>query len=267
MQVRYGRILLRFWKNSMLRELSFRGHFVVNIITQLLWVAMTLVFIKVIYMRTSDIRGWSEHQYLFLLGTHMLVTGLFETFFFTNCWRVSELVRTGGMDFILLKPANTQFLLSLEQIDYSAMASLPIAVALCVYGVVEGGVQLTWGKTALFAGLIVIGVVLLYSLVFMFAVTSIWLIRQTGLNNLWFYVVSVARYPSEIYRSFLGGVLWFVLVFIVPILLVANLPANVMVRTFEPMQVAYLAIVSLIMLGLSSVVFNFAMKWYRSASS
>jgi ABC-2 type transport system permease protein len=61
--------------------------------------------------------------------------------------------------------------------------------------------------------------------------------------------------------------MWFTLVFVIPILLVANLPANVMVRTFDPAMVIYFAVVAFVMLGLSQIVFRMAMRWYRSASS
>jgi ABC-2 type transport system permease protein len=101
----------------------------------------------------------------------------------------------------------------------------------------------------------------------MFSITSIWLIRQTGVDHLWFYAVSLARYPAEIYRQFAGGALWFTLVFIIPVLMVSNLPANVMVRTFEPFMVCYVVVASLVLLFVSTQVSRLAFRWYRSASS
>lgn len=267
MHARYGRILARFWKNGLIREMSFRGHFLVNATSEIVWIIMLIVFIKVIFSNTRDIRGWTEPQYLFLMGTHMLVTSLFEAFFFGNCWRVSQLVRTGDLDFVLLRPASAQFLLSFERIDFSPLASVPVAVVLCLYAIREQGHTVTPTQVVLFAILIVAGVIILYSLLFMFAVTSVWLIRQTGVDHLWFYAVSLARYPAEIYRRFAGGVLWFSLVFVIPVLMVSNLPANIVMRTFQPFMVGYVLASSLVLLGLSSLVFRFALRWYRSASS
>lgn len=267
MHARYGRILLRFWKNSLLREMSFRGHFVVNVVGELVWVVLLLLFIKVLFGHARDIRGWTEHQYLFLMGTHMLVTSLFEAFFFGNCWRISQLVRTGDLDFVLVRPASAQFLMSLERVDFSALTGVPVGVALCWYAAVAQGATFTLAQVALFVTLIVTGVVILYALLFMFAVTSVWLIRQTGVDHLWFYTVSLARYPAEIYKRFAGGVLWFTLVFVFPVLMVSNLPANVMVRTFDSFLVVYVLASSVVLLALSSIVCRFALRWYRSASS
>jgi len=190
MHARYSHILLRFWKNSLIREMTFRGHFLVNVASELLWVILLLTFINVIFSKTSNVRGWTEHQYLFLAGTHMLVTSLFEALFFGNCWRISQLVRTGDLDFVLVRPANSQFLLSFERLDFSPLANVPVAVAICAYALIRQGTTVSITEIALYVLLIAGGVLILYSLLFMFATTSVWLIRQTGVDMLWFYAVS-----------------------------------------------------------------------------
>lgn len=264
---RHLRILLRFWKNSLLREMSFRGHFLLNVASEVGWVALLLIFVNVIFRNTAHVQGWSESQYLFLMGTHMLVTSLFETFFFGNCWRISQLVRTGNLDFVLVRPVNAQFLLSFQRVDYSALANVPVGIGLCVYAAVKNGESVSLWQVGLFAVLIFSGVMILYAVLYMFSITSVWLVRQTGVDHLWFYAVSLARYPAEIYQRFAGGVLWFVLVFVVPILMVSNLPASVMVRTFSGTMAAYVMLAGLVLLAVSTGVSHWALRWYRSASS
>ncbi|RME38205.1 MAG: hypothetical protein D6788_07915 [Planctomycetota bacterium] len=267
MRARYLRILRRFWKNSLLREMTFRGHFLINVVSELIWVFLLLVFIQVIFSKTPHVKGWNREQYWFLMGTHMIVTALFEALFFDNCWRISRLVRTGDLDFVLLRPASAQFLLSFERIDFAPLANVPVGAALCAYAVVRLGAKVTLARIALFLALVAAGVMILYALLFLFAITSVWLIRQTGVDHLWFYTVSLARYPAEIYKPFAGGLLWFALVFVIPLLMVTNLPANVMVRTFQPGMVIHLFLAGLALLAVSTAAFRFALRWYRSASS
>jgi len=265
--VRALRILSCFARNGLVRELSFRTNFVITVASEILWLGMMLVFVKVIFLNTSKVQGWSEYQYLFLLGTHFLLTSLFETLFFGNVTRLSELIRTGNLDFILLKPANTQFLVSCERIDYAALANAPLGLFLCGYAITQLGVAFTAVDVILFIGLLLSGIVTMYALMFMFASTSVWFIRQTSASHFWFYLTSCAKYPAEIYQPLLRGTLYFVLTFILPVLIVANLPAKVMVRTFEPWMVGYAVLASGVTLGLSSVVFRWALRSYRSASS
>ncbi len=267
MRANYGRILLRYWKNSLIREMTFRGHFIINALGEVGWVVLLLIFAELIFSKTSDVKGWTKDQYVFLMGTHMIVTALFEALFFGNCWRVSELVRSGNLDFVLVRPANTQFLLSFERLDYSSLANVPVGAGLCIYSAMGQAQAIAAWQIGLFIALIGAGVLILYSLLFMFAITSVWLIRQTGVDHLWFYAVSLARYPADIYRKFMGGALWFALVFVIPVLMVSNLPANVVMRTFEPLMVVYIFAAGLALLAISSGVCRLALRWYRSASS
>jgi ABC-type uncharacterized transport system permease subunit len=67
---------------------------------------------------------------------------------------------------------------------------------------------------------------------------------------------------------------WF-FTFVIPVIVVANVPAGVMVRKllnpssaeFDPLIIGYTALATLLLLGLSRWFFHFALKRYRSASS
>lgn len=264
---RYFRIFTCFARNGLVREMSFRANFFITAASEMLWLGMMLIFVKVIFLNTKTVEGWTGHQYLFLLGTHFLITSLFETFFFSNMQRMGEHIRGGGLDFVLLKPANTQFLLSLERVDYAALANAPLGAFLCAYSAWKLGIPIAVGDVALFVVLIVSGVVTLYAMMFIFSTTSIWFIRQTSASHLWFYITSCAKYPAEIYRPLARGTLWFALTFILPVLIVANLPANLMVRVFDRWMAPYAIGSALVLLVGSQVFFRWALRWYRSASS
>jgi ABC-type uncharacterized transport system permease subunit len=83
------------------------------------------------------------------------------------------------------------------------------------------------------------------------------------------------RYPREIFtRSWALPIGWF-FTFVIPVIVVANVPAGVMVRKllnpssaeFDPLLIGYTALATLLLLGLSRWYFRFALKRYRSASS
>ena len=49
------------------------------------------------------------------LATTLFINSLVQAFFMPNAEEFSELIRTGELDFALLKPIDTQFLISLAQ--------------------------------------------------------------------------------------------------------------------------------------------------------
>ncbi len=69
--------------------------------------------------KPKTIAEWDRYQYLFFLGFYFALGGILETFFMANCNEFADLVRTGDLDFFLLKPMDEQFLVSCRTIDWS----------------------------------------------------------------------------------------------------------------------------------------------------
>src|SRR5207245_4352118 len=116
---RYCRLLFALARYGIARELAFRSNFVVKISVEVLWLAILLAFYKTIFAKTSIVADWSESEYLFFVGCYFALEGFIETFFLENCNEFADLVRTGDLDFYLLKPIDEQFLVTCRKIDWS----------------------------------------------------------------------------------------------------------------------------------------------------
>src|SRR5437764_189554 len=66
---RYASIYAALWRNSIVREMQFKANFVLWIFVELLWFALQLTFIAVLYSQTDHIGDWSQWQVLLLIGT------------------------------------------------------------------------------------------------------------------------------------------------------------------------------------------------------
>src|SRR5271170_6847853 len=130
---RHAVIYHALWRNSVVREMSFKGNFLLWIVVELLWFALQLSFIGVIYLHTDHIASWSKWQVILLVGASHFIQQIFQAFFLTNCVGLSELIRTGRLDFMLLLPMNTRFLISLRQVDLGGFVNAGSAVAVMGY--------------------------------------------------------------------------------------------------------------------------------------
>src|SRR5689334_609422 len=104
----YGRVYAALWKNSVVREMGFKANFILWIIVELLWFSLQLGFTAVIYTQTDRIGDWTKWEVVLLMGCAHFIQQIFQAFFLTNCIQISELVRTGKLDFMLLLPLNTR---------------------------------------------------------------------------------------------------------------------------------------------------------------
>ena len=130
---RYLSIYAALWKNSVTREMMFKSNFLLWILVELLWFGLQLSFIGVLYLHTDHIGTWTKWQVVMLIGASHFIQQIFQAFFLINCTNLSELVRTGKLDFLLLLPVNTRFVVSLRQVDLGAFVNAASALAVMAY--------------------------------------------------------------------------------------------------------------------------------------
>jgi ABC-2 type transport system permease protein len=274
----YHRVFLTFIRNSLVRDMMFPANFIIETISSFGWVMMNVGFYLLIFEYTTqigagsnDASAWDKHQFFVFIATSMFINSVVQMFFMTNADEFSELIRTGGLDFALLKPIDTQFLISLRKVEWSSLANFLVAAVLMSYALprVEG-VEITPLKVALYVVYVMGGIGILYSLTIVLAAASVWLGRNTSIYDFWFYITTFSRYPMEIYQGTIGNWLRWGFTFILPILIVVNVPARMLAKPLQR-EYAYLAVFAILATALSLAasrwVFQRALLSYRSASS
>ncbi len=267
---KYLRVFLTFARNSLVRAMTFRTNFLLECITSLSWVGMNLSFYLLVFQYTKSVGGWGQYQYFVFLATLQLINSIVEALFMPNAEEFSELVRTGELDFALLKPIDTQFLISLAKIDWSSLANFLFAIGLLAFSLFKLNVFPGFAAVLLYPLYIVSGVVILYSLTITLAASTVWLGRNQSIYDFWFYITNFSRYPMEIYRGPIGGALGWLFTFLIPVLVVVNVPARLLAKPLEanqwPLALFALAATVLSFAG-SRWLFLRALNGYRSASS
>jgi len=272
----YFRVLLTFLRNSLVRDMTFRANFIINTISTTSWVFMNLGFYILIFTYTPMIgagTGWGKYQFFLFLSTTLIINSLIRGLFINNAVEFSEMIRTGTLDFALVKPIDTQFLVSLGRIEWSAIGPFTCGLALMVYSLFR--VQYVPGPLMilLYVFYVLCGTAIYYSLMIAMAATSVWLGRNRTLLDFWFYITNFARYPMEIYTGTWGVPIQRAFTFVVPVLVAVNVPARLLVRpldlrnpadVFLPLFAILATIGSLVM---SRWVFKLSLLSYRSASS
>jgi ABC-2 type transport system permease protein len=280
----YLKIFLTFLRNSLVRDMSFRADFLLQCISSTAWAVMNFALFKLIYRFTDSIgrgTGWEESEFFVFLGTVWIVNSLIQTFFMGNFDEFSEQIRTGSLDFALLKPVDTQFLISFPRANWSQMPNVLLGASVVVWYtcvlVNKPGSQvvLHWFSVPAYLLFLACGIVIMYSVMIAMASTSIWLGRNQNLYDFWFYVTNFYRYPMEIYqRGRIGWSLWGAFTFVIPILVVSNVPARVLAQPlgspwkwWEWGLAVFAVFASVAGLWISRQVFQTALRSYRSASS
>jgi ABC-2 type transport system permease protein len=272
----YLRVFLTFARNSLVRDMTFRANFLIDAISSTAWVFLNLLFYSLIFRYTPAIgadSGWGKYEFFLFLATALQINSLVQTLFMTNANDLSELVRTGSLDFALLKPIDTQFLVSLVRIEWSALGNFFVGLGLMGYAMFKLDYAPGPVECVLYVLYVLCGVAIYYSLMIALAATSVWLGRNQSLFDFWFYLTNMSRYPMEIYNGPWGTPLRRVFTFCIPVLVAVNVPARILARPIRPqlpedwLLPVFAIFATAGSLALSRWIFHRALGSYRSASS
>jgi ABC-2 type transport system permease protein len=260
----YATIYAALWKNSVTREMSFKTNFLLWIFVELLWFGLQLSFISVLYLHTDHIGTWTKWQVVMLIGASHFIQQMFQAFFLINCTNLSELIRTGKLDFLLLLPVNTRFVVSLRQVDLGAFVNATSALMIMAYAARQMHFIPTWLQAVGFLVLCIAGIAIHYSLMFLLASISFWTVRAQGIVWGYYNLFQIARMPDEAFR----GVFKAVFTFVIPMLLVSNVPVRLLVNTLSSTRpLCLLLAMSLFCFVVSELGWRASVRRYTSASS
>jgi ABC-2 type transport system permease protein len=243
--------------------MTYRANFINSMIATIAWGLFSLFSVVILTSNTSSLYGWSRNELLLLNGYYGLIIGVFHVFFSRNLERFSQVIHFGELDAVLLKPLDSQFMLSLWMVNFASIMRLIIAG--CYVWVVASGLSLTFdiGKVIVFASLSLFSIVLLYSLWFCVITLTIWFTKLSNVVELLYNITGMARYPQEMYMQ----LSWLLMAMLIPVTLLIATPAKVYLQRGTIQDCLMLIGLAVVFFAVSRKFWHFALRYYTSASS
>ncbi len=253
-------------RNSLIRELSFKVNFLLWMIVEVLWFCGQIVFFGIIFGQVDRIGDWSKWEVILLVGTHQMIAQLFQAFFFVNVSNIPELVRTGRLDSLLVLPIDSQFAVSTKQFGLDSVLN-------AILGAVVVIVALT--KLQIMPGLGMIALYLSRDLLrrrrSITRSCSPWRPSAFGSSGhrVSFTAISTSSTLLAIPDVIFPRLFRFIFGWIIPVVIVANIPARLLIKPLDQPAwlMLHLVIAGSIAFFLSRIFWRFALRHYSSASS
>jgi len=260
---RVVRLLAVFIRTCLVKEMEFRGNFWMGLLANVIWVSAYLVFMKIIYANTKSIGGWNQGQGVMLLGTYVLTRGIVDIAFSRNLAELPNLVRMGTFDFVVVKPVNSQFFVSLRYMNFGELGSAFAALTMVLYGAHVGHIHITMFGVAAYIAMLFVAICIFYGIYLILMCTAFWFVRVDNLWTLGETVFQVARVPINIF----GPTATKVFTFVLPLIFIAQVPARALMSLLTvPVFLTGIAM-AVLLLVLSMFAWQFATRFYTSASS
>lgn len=256
-------LLTIFYKNTLINELEYRLNFWANIGLSLFWLIWAALSVRVYFFHAESIAGWTYYELLIVMGLFFVMNGYRQMIVAPNLARISEYVRLGTLDYILTKPVDSQFLVSLRHVGVYNWGDPILGLGLVAYALRRLGQVPSVGQIALFVILIVAAMVLLYSFNLIVQTTSIWLVNVERADALVMGLLETGRFPINFYRGWVRAAL----TVIIPVAFMTTFPAEALLGRLEWWLAVVAVGLAVILFVLASAFWRFALRYYTGASS
>ncbi len=258
---KYTRVYRHFVSTSIALGTSFRLHFILLILMDLLFYFSSLASVSFIFDHVNQIGPWQRTEFMFFVCFMLAVDHLHMTFVSESFWELSHQIRTGSLDFLLLKPIGTVFHAFLRFIRPASALNIFVTWGLLIY--YGQAIGLLWWQWILMPILMLLSLTLLVTMEILVSCSMFVTIESFGINFLRMQLQQLARWPDFVYRLWARRILTFGL----PVILVGSAPVHWLLSPFEFRFMAYMFLAIIIMWVIIAPVWRFALSRYESASS
>ncbi len=259
--LRYVRLFGVQLHASLLLAMQYRLDFFGNLILSAFWTASALVPLLVLFEQRDSIAGWSWGEALVVVAWFNVLKGVLNSAIQPSLIQVVEHIRKGTLDFVLLKPADAQFLVSTARFELQQLADSVAGLAILGYALTQLGRLPGPGSIAATLFLLLCAVAILYSIWILVISLAFVFVKVDNLSYLFQSIYDAARWPSSVFRGFFALVFTFVL----PLALMTTYPALAVLGRLSPPQLLLPLAIAAAFFTLARLVWLRAIRGYTSA--
>ncbi|MFC4777972.1 ABC transporter permease [Paenibacillus sp. GCM10023252] len=261
----YAVLFWEYLKNYAKTKLTYRADFWIEVISDLLFQGMNLIFILIVFQHTASLGGWSEAEVVFVYGFFMVPSGIFGAIF--NIWNFGErYIVKGELDRVLTRPAHSLFQVLLENLDPPSLIGSMVGGVIMIICWSQLGIPFELLDLPMLL-LFIAGAVLVYAGIYTaLSAISFYSDAPTGIMPLIYNIQNYGRYPVNIYNK----VIRFLLTWLVPFAFVGVIPASYFLekKADDLSKLALLTpVMGIIFFTIGILLWNNGVKKYRGAGS
>jgi len=178
-------------------------------------------------------------------------------------FHLPRLIQTGELDSRLVLPVNRLFMVSFENIDLMDFFSFLPSLGFLVYVFYRLDFTFSLAQTLTYIVVLFNALIFLYAMILIIATVSFWTTQSYGLARIFDNLLKIGRYPLDIFEGF-----WKVIfIYFLPLIVVAQIPAQALVQTISWNLVLFAFGVSGVFLALALSFWRVGLRSYLSAST
>jgi ABC-2 type transport system permease protein len=260
---RYLRLLAVQLRASTAISMQYRLEFLGEGALALFWSAWSVVPLLVVFGHRPQVAGWSFEEALVVMGWFTLMKGVLEGAVNPSLTSVVEHIRKGTLDFVLLKPADAQFLVSTARFEPWRVVDLVAAGAIFATAFHRMGRAPAPGHVLAALVLLLCAAATLYSIWILVVSAAFFVVKIDNLSYLFSSIFDAARWPTTVFH----GAWRIAFTFVVPLALMTTYPALALLGRLDLRTAALAVLGAAAFATLARATWRRSIRHYTSASS
>jgi ABC-2 type transport system permease protein len=260
---RYFSLWQCFFNNSLTRDMEFKANFLAGVLVDAVFYGIHYFFFSVIYSYVDALGDFSREDVIIFLIVTFLADTVYMLFFSGNLFNLNRIAVKGELDFYLLKPVHSQFLVSMRYVKSYAFVSLFILGAMLINLVGQYSVDIPFQNWLYFLFSFGMGALLWYSVDFIIVCSTFWFRNFSVGGWLSHEVLKFSTRPDSIYTGLLRKTLFT----FVPMAFISSVPTRFLLYGLNLKYFTLQVGLTLTFMILSRFVWKRGLKRYESASS
>ncbi len=260
---KYLKVYKKFIHTSLASEFEYKTNILIDLITAILSLIGSIFLLSIFFHNNGYIGGWTFEQALIIQGIYTILNGITNTWFNPNLTEIVKHIREGTLDFVLLKPIDSQFFISFKKINPSGFLEILLGFFLLFFCIRINQINMNLSFLTLSLITISCSICILYSLWFFISTTTIWFVKTWNAIEVLRSFLYIGRFPLNSF-SFSLRVFFSI---IIPIAFITTIPSEVFLGLSQFWKILLEVIVAIVFLITSRRFWLFALKFYSSASS
>jgi ABC-2 type transport system permease protein len=220
---KYARLLYVFMKVRLNKSMMYSFNFWMAFITDLSIFMLQIAMFSAIFLNVGTLNGWNVYQMIVFIGTFTILDASYMATYFFGVLTIPEKIRTGTLDQYIVRPVNTLFYVSFENIDPGSLVLIVPGIMMVAYGVGMLGISVTAAAIAGYVFLLLLMYFLMYDLMIIIRTLAFRFVRIDSLCEIEGELVNFSfRIPGIVFK----GAWKLIFYVLLPYGLMATIPAQ-----------------------------------------
>ncbi|QGN33384.1 ABC transporter permease [Microlunatus sp. Gsoil 973] len=264
MTVRHGLAVARaVLALSLVREAQFRAQAWTTVGVGLVEMLAQVAPVLVIFSHSTRVNGWDVGLVIAIGGVAEIMTSLLATFIAPNQAKMTDYIRQGQLDLLLIHPVASQPFAALRWVQPAEAWGILTGTALMIIGLTASDVVISPGSVAIAVIGFVIGLLTVALVWINLGYLAFWLTSVGALGELFSALLTAGKYPL----AFFPRAVRVIMLSLLPLGLATTVPVQLLTGTVRPVLLLYGAGLLLVLVIITRLVWLAGMRRYSSASS